>query len=59
MLSFNFRAISTEGKPIADRIEAESVNAALALLRQRGYSQVQLLDDEKGDDESRPSLPGH
>lgn len=46
MLSFNFRATSPQGDPVAKRVEAASVNAALTQLQQRGYTQIQLLDDE-------------
>ena len=46
MLSFNFRATSPKGERVANRVEAESVKAAIAQLEQRGYSAIQLLDDE-------------
>ena len=46
MLSFNCRAVDSDGREIVDRVEAVSPAAALASLRERGLRDIQLLDDE-------------
>lgn len=40
-----YRGIDADGNPVQDFIEAENARAALALLRERGLSEVELLDD--------------
>ena len=46
LLSFNYRAVGSDGREIVDRVEAVSPAAALASLRERGLRDIQLLDDE-------------
>jgi tetratricopeptide (TPR) repeat protein len=56
MLSFSFRAKSQKGKVIIDRIDAQTVEEAWSILEGKGYTAIELLDNEitaiKLDDEN-------
>ncbi len=46
MLSFSFRAKTQNGKIIIDRINAETVEEAWLILERKGYTAIELLDNE-------------
>jgi len=47
LLHFGFRATSADGRTVTDRIAAPNAAAALGALRERGFTAIQLLDDEQ------------